>query len=332
MMTMHHMGRTFGSLLLLVLIGCSASLRVDVSVYKGPIVDTPQGRLDKALGLARACRDVAAHLVKQGYAKQHADLLAEIVAYHDERAEFPHSIAAADDAAKLRSDLIGFSDYCQSVAQRIGFEHMTTWGFLSHAGLMSALVDIDENGRIISVLVNSILTEEEWTDKHALLAANLDRALAPLSNELLQRAELTPLNREQLATDAWQAITPLTKDAAKASEDAFHNRINNIMASQAPGTLITAIRNHPWLSSATREYIVSVFEDRYWDNINPVEVQGTGDVNMMLVKDEAGNWHLKKITNDPTKVIEALRVATEGAISAAMAIGGLGVQPVAPGG
>ncbi len=331
-MRLHMIHRTFAVFILLAAAGCSASLRVDVAVYKGPIVDTPQGRLDKALGLARACRDVAAHLVNQGYARHHADLLAEIVAYHDDRAEFPHSSAAADDAAELRSDLIAFSDYCQSVAQRIGFEHMTTWGFLSHAGLMSALVDIDENGRIIAVLVNSILTEQEWAEKHAVLSANLDRALAPLSNDLFQRAELTPQAREQLVTDAWQAITPFTKEAVKASEDAFHNRINNVMASQAPGTLITAIRNHPWLSPATRDYIVSVFEDRYWGNINPVEVQGTGEVNMMLVKDEAGNWHLKKVTNDPTKVIEALRVATEGAISAAMAVGGLGAPQAAPGG
>lgn len=266
----------------LVCCGCGATLRINVSVYKGPIVDTMDGRLDKALGLAAASNVVALDAAVR-HKTPYGDLLSDIAAYYDKCSlPKPGMVLGGnqEERTRIRSALISFSDYCQSVAQRIGFAEMKK-GLFADGDLMAALIDIDENGRIIDHVVNSILRQE---------------------NEDAKREK---------------------KKGGENRLPVYLSRINNIMASQAPGSLITAIKNYPFLPFWRKNYIESIYHDRYWDRINPVRAKATGNFGVMLVKDERGNWHIKKVTNDPTKVIEALRITSETALNALIAANGL---------
>jgi len=49
--------------------------------------------------------------------------------------------------------------------------------------------------------------------------------------------------------------------------------------------------------------------DTYWTNINRVFASGQGTVRMAFIKDDIGNWNLKRFENDPTKLVEAYRNA-----------------------
>lgn len=266
----------------LISCGCSASLSINVSVYKGPIVDTIDGRLDKALGLAAASNDVARRAAVR-YKHHYGDLLSDISKYYENCSlPKPGMVLGCnqDERTRIRSALISFSDYCQSVAQRIGFAELKKVWF-ANGDLMAVLVDIDENGRIIDHVVNSILRQEKE-----------------------------------------EAERKKKKDNGNG-RPIYLSRINNIMASQAPGSLITAIKNYPFLPFWRKNYIESIYHDRYWDRINPVRVKATGNFGVMLVKDETGNWHIKKVTNDPTKVIEALRITSETALNALITANGM---------
>jgi len=45
--------------------------------------------------------------------------------------------------------------------------------------------------------------------------------------------------------------------------------------------------------------------DTYWTNINRVFASGQGTVRMAFIKDDIGNWNLKRFENDPTKLVDA---------------------------
>lgn len=48
-----------------------------------------------------------------------------------------------------------------------------------------------------------------------------------------------------------------------------------------------------------------VFDDQNWHRINEVFASGRGDVNMVLVKDDIGNWTLKSFDSDPADLLAA---------------------------
>jgi hypothetical protein len=63
------------------------------------------------------------------------------------------------------------------------------------------------------------------------------------------------------------------------------------------------------VSALSREDKVRVakqlFADHYWSTVNEVHANGQGDVQMMFVKDEIGNWNLKSFSNDPGELLKA---------------------------
>lgn len=260
--------------------GCT-QLRVDVSVYKGPIVDEVEGRIAKAVGLTRQIRDIAEETAP--YAGKHEGLLKNLQSHYEtngiQQCCKASSAWATDSGIRqeLLQALIAYSDETQAVAQRIGVPMMTRpFGATAIAlsrrqgDLFSALVTLDEMGRIVDVLANSVLAAE----KH------------------------------------------------KNSPEVFLAQIQYVMASQAPGTLLSLAKEQSWF---TRGVIERIFDARYWDNINPIPLRMAGESKAMLVQDLTGNWHLKALTADPTEVLKTAQVVAQTALSFALKASGIPV-------
>ena len=64
-----------------------------------------------------------------------------------------------------------------------------------------------------------------------------------------------------------------------------------------------------------------LFADHYWTRTNQVHASGQGEVRMALVKDDIGNWSLKSFDADPGKLLDAYRQLTLAGIEAGIRAG-----------
>jgi|GEM_PF-858880 len=68
-----------------------------------------------------------------------------------------------------------------------------------------------------------------------------------------------------------------------------------------------------------------LYDDDSWSRINTVHAVGRGEVRMAFIKDEIGNWNLKRFDNDPTELLDAYKDVGLAALKAATtAVGGAG--------
>ena len=258
------------------LVGCTSSLHIDVAVYKGPVSGSPETRIDRALGLARTNFMVAGQIKSKKpwfrTTPEFEPLLGDIQQHYVDlgfQGPGETSLALANEelAARLRT----YAQNCQAIVRRIGFaqiEKANGWFGLAilfvDVDYVAALVDIDENSRLID----------------ALAARDLKPKPMPPVGAVAGSAPAEP------GTD----------------QEAFLANINHIISSQAPGALMLAVRETVpfWY----RSKIDRIYNGVYWGEINPIEASGTGDYVAMLVKDDIGNWHLKKVEVDPTELIK----------------------------
>ena len=78
--------------------------------------------------------------------------------------------------------------------------------------------------------------------------------------------------------------------------------------------------------------IESLFNDDVWASINTAYASGAGDVGMAFIKDDIGNWNLKKFDNDPSKLLDAYKSVGQAALGAALQITTGGASAVAKAG
>lgn len=75
------------------------------------------------------------------------------------------------------------------------------------------------------------------------------------------------------------------------------------------------------------EAIKQLTEDQNWEQINDVYASGQGDVGMVFIKDDLGNWNLKSFSNDPTELLAAYRKGADAAISSAVKLAKKAANP-----
>lgn len=299
---------------ILLCAGC-ASLRIEVAVYNGPILKAPDARIAESVGLAKSLRDLAEDVARHGTCnkykslvcnpRDHAALLKEIVLYHDDTLGIPTLAeqwqqsriaagSAADTRAELLSALLSFSSHCQVIVERLALPDLIR-GFyremyLQCFGLFPAPARHDE-------YIAALVAIEE-----------VAQILNGVAGSVL--AEDSPNS---------------TSDENSCSAAAYHSRVHYVMASQKPGLLLTAIKNNPALYAKIggKRYIKELYEERYWTPINPARTRIVGEGLTVLVKDELGNWHLKTVKSDPSKVVEESTKAMKALVTAAAKFSGL---------
>jgi len=303
--------------------GC-ASLRVEVAVYNGPMVDDPAARISQGAGLAKSIRDLAADLTRDDACnnyrslmckpENHRLLLAEIVAYYeslhieelaekwqesrklvivvDEKCNTKKECVTEDEQARaqLVTALVAYGNHCQTIVERLGMPELF-------------------RGYLIELVVLGLFPLPLPNDEYLAALGSIDETGRILKN----------ISESVVAEDAARAA-----NNGKVGSDVYLTRIQYVMASQKPGLLLTAVKNNPApYGMILRKYMKSVFEDRYWTPINPVQTCVVGEGLTILVKDEIGNWQLKAVSADPTKVIEASSEATKAFIAAAAKLSAL---------
>lgn len=131
-------------------------------------------------------------------------------------------------------------------------------------------------------------------------AANLASQLA---NELEARSDAL---LKQMRGDESAAL-PLSVYLRNASETDFLNLyVWNHAA--APSLCEEGCNTEDAARERTR-VVERLFADNNWSKVNSVYASGQGEVRMVFVKDDIGNWNLKGFDNDPEELLEAYKAA-----------------------
>ena len=74
--------------------------------------------------------------------------------------------------------------------------------------------------------------------------------------------------------------------------------------------------------------IERLITDTHWSKINTVFAAGQGEVRMVFVKDDIGNWNLKSFSNDPTELLNAYKKIGSAALSTVAGLASKGGESI----
>ncbi|QTL37861.1 hypothetical protein [Pseudoalteromonas viridis] len=62
-----------------------------------------------------------------------------------------------------------------------------------------------------------------------------------------------------------------------------------------------------WQADDRTRMVERLITDANWDQVNTAFARGNGDVGMVFVKDDIGNWNLKSYDNDPSELLQSYK-------------------------
>ncbi len=311
----------------------SASMRVEVEVYKGPLSKQPtvqvaelHGILKRSAGLFSAMKTQAQDLMQKKLdchtEERIKERTAELAGLCHAAGEF--EIKARGLAADLK-DVINArcrSDVCPAPA----CPHSTDCGQAKFGrpvckdSICCGRDDNDNKNRLRPVLEEiasfaARLRVDAFADAYHL------NTVRPADDDLREfRARFANLTSE-LGSQLVSRADALLKqfDTAKARQlpagvylrdSAPTSMLNLFVWDWAMGERLGR-DSRPYSDREEASNRVRAlehhFNDYYWSNINTVSAVGQGEFGMALVKDDIGNWQLKNYQNDPTEMIKAYR-------------------------
>ena len=129
---------------------------------------------------------------------------------------------------------------------------------------------------------------------------NLDKTIAQISES---KADAIPLRPAGAILRTASTIPGLQDNASLRSPNMLSSFLVDAIPVVGPGfhsfwRRVTDPDYNPRLSSA--------LDRTFWQPINHVAVQGLGDTNYVLVKDDVGNWYVKTYAADPAVAFEKM--------------------------
>lgn len=109
------------------------------------------------------------------------------------------------------------------------------------------------------------------------------------------------------------AITYLRTSFASSSLGDNGIRWRNLLDNQVVRTvpIIGAINeNTPFNGTGINDRLLQIVErndTQFWQNVNQVRVSGGGQANFVVVKDDIGNWYVRRYDSDSDRIFESLR-------------------------
>lgn len=280
--------------------GC-ATMKVGVDVYKGDLIMDEEARLGVAVGIARVCRERAA-----------------LTRHHLEY----------EDQSKWRGLfkkmwLIDKPDHTKAVQliRRVmdiydEEEIETNWDRYRTPSRAPA----GQRRRVLTAK-----PEVERQQVRAALAKGLSR-FAGACRALGQDRTVTAIAHSRLRP-FFLHLSPTSArgDLASAKSGVFweekasqilylvdsvvnpcrNTQIGRLMKSMTPGLAVEIARN----TGAFREYAAKyadALEEEKWAQINVVNVLGAGEAEFVIIKDEIGNWHIKRLVADQDELVNVL--------------------------
>jgi len=294
----------------------TASMRVEVEVYKGPLSKTPQvqwGELEgllkninvaftffhRAVGKSKdyeACRRAGLEpLYKMPECAPLDEMSDASVTYRDITHKILDEIARLNAAGGLE-----IPSHCDEEANKTGCT-------LTLNKIRKQLTSISSLAMSLKTqAIRDAFFQNSWRPKDPTLrtaATNYVNLLSESSNQLASRADA--LIKQLEGVEARQlAQSVFLRDSAPTSQ------VNMYVWDWAMAEALPQDRDNVRDERYSRvRAIERHFSDYYWSNINTVFATGHGDVGMALVKDDIGNWNLKNFTNDPSEILDTYKKA-----------------------
>lgn len=163
-------------------------------------------------------------------------------------------------------------------------------------------------------------TAEFWATKHIGILSDSRRAriglveltnvAAELGNEVAGRADA--LLKQTTRDNGPEAITREQLPTSTYLQDSGATDYLNLV------TWFDAAVDRPGSTKLDRVRMIErLVTDTHWSRINTVFAAGQGDVRMVFIKDDIGNWNLKSFSNDPTDLVNAYKKVGFAALSTA---------------
>ena len=335
----------------------SASMRIDVEVYNGPLAKTRDAQLAELKGtLKHAAR--ALEVVEDGLFISECRLgclgdnnseckkLAKSIWFEArtmqkwqyapahlqprnllERLFLPRYVISETEAkiktdtqdtliqvcpmiVELKNDAGSLSDEFKSAcADTSGNEHLTCASELGHRLRSTAEFWATKHIGILSDSRRARIGLVELTN----VAAELGNEVAARADALLKQTSrgnnLKAVDREQLPTSTYL-------------QDSGATDYLNLV------TWFDAAVDRPDSTKLDRVRMIErLITDTHWSKINTVFAAGQGDVRMVFIKDDIGNWNLKSFSNDPTELVNAYKKVGFAALSTAAGLASRGGSP-----
>ena len=168
-------------------------------------------------------------------------------------------------------------------------------------------------------------TAEFWATKHIGILSDSRRAriglveltnvAAELGNEVAARADA--LLKQTSRDNGHEAISREQLPTSTYLQDSGATDYLNLI------TWFNAAVDRPDSTKLDRVRMIErLITDTHWSKINTVFAAGQGDVRMVFIKDDIGNWNLKSFSNDPTELVNAYRKVGFAALSTAAGLAG----------
>lgn len=310
----------------------TASMRVEVEVYKGPLskeIDTQWSELLGLINEAKMAFEHSEEFLK--YIEENFELytISPFSSCDEEK-----SIDMDDlDCAQLigvKTDIERANEDTKKLVEKIADTDILDLFHNCQAKPMTKRVDSvsrdPECKELVHILmqvaqvsvklkaksffwVNMMSTSSPGRAMRGTMAGFANGA-AQYSNQLSSRAEAL---LKQLSGDS-RGRLPLSVYLRDTTPTDFPNlAVWNRAAAPAiwEQTLLQPIASHTAEEVTDRVRVAErLFADEHWTKINTVYASGTGETGMALIKDDIGNWNLKSFDSDPTELLEAYTEVT----------------------
>ena len=348
------------SLAIFAIAGCgsvldgSASMRIDVEVYNGPLAKTKEAQVSELKGSLKHVKR-ALDVIKDGLfisecrlgcrGEQDADCTKDSrKIWFDAGPEQARTLAPEDQQSKNFWIRLFFPKYETSEAK----EKFKVSKQDSLIQVCPMIVELKEDTislsqkfeegcpsdqeteylKCASELGHRLRsTAEFWAMKHVGIVSNSRRAriglvevtntAAELGNEVAARADA--LLKQRSRGNGHEGITREQLPTSTYLQDSGATDYLNLL------TWFDAAVDRPDSTKLDRVRMVErLITDTHWSKINTVFAAGQGDVRMVFIKDDIGNWNLKSFSNDPSELLNAYKNVGLAALSTAA---GLASQP-----
>ncbi|MCC6915666.1 MAG: hypothetical protein IT566_18355 [Rhodospirillaceae bacterium] len=195
----------------------------------------------------------------------------------------------------VKRDLINVLQHATEIGERLRV------AAVSYAGYHVSHAELSRLGRAASV-------------DFSAFAAELSNALRSKADALLKQAG--GADRREL---------PLSDQLRTASTSAY---VDLYIWNRAAGPRYFGDPSSTAYFEDRVNVIKGLYDDESWRTINTAYASGQGNTAMAFIKDDIGNWNLKRFDNDPTQLLQAYKSVGMAAIKTAVTLAG-GPTPAA---
>lgn len=279
----------------------TASMRVDVQVYKGPLSKEPAVQLAELAGVLRGAAAPLSGFAEEAKAQRSSSCESPASPQAENALNIYNSFAQAELLASRAET------YAKKLGCCLDADCALTCPSEADSGVDAALLGVSDLAAELKLhALNLAYYLESWKpedERLRIAAINYINLASETSNQLSSRADALLKQRKNGTSASQLAQSIYLRDSAPTSLLNMYvwNKAMNVSQPGDDGIFDSEERRN------SVRALEQHFSDHYWSTINTVVASGEGKVGMALVKDDIGNWNLKNYENDPTELLQAYK-------------------------